>query len=245
MFTAARLTARRSQTALRNAWKASSRSIVTESPAAAAGFTARRAFATGALAVAGLALGAVYNSTSPVEAAAAKAPIAGVKGTPSERTFIAVKPDGVQRGLVGEIIKRFEARGYKLVGLKLLVPSRALAEEHYADLKTRPFFNGLVSYMTGGQAPVVAMVWQGTDVVRQGRRLIGATNPLDAEPGYAYSLVYPRIPIRADYCISIGRNIIHGSDSAESAEKEISLWFGEAGLFHWKQANEEWIVSAN
>ncbi|KAJ1649236.1 nucleoside diphosphate kinase Ndk1 [Dispira simplex] len=164
-----------------------------------------------------------------------RTPSAGIKGTTQERTFIAVKPDGVQRGLVGEIIKRFETRGYKLVGLKLLVPSKTLAEKHYADLRTKPFFKGLVEYMTNGKAPVVGMVWEGQDVIRQGRRMLGATNPLESDAG----------TIRGDFCISIGRNIIHGSDSYESALKEITLWFNENELADWQPANAEWINSAN
>ncbi|RKP33601.1 nucleoside diphosphate kinase [Dimargaris cristalligena] len=167
--------------------------------------------------------------------AALRTPSAGVKGTNQERTFIAVKPDGVQRALVGEIIKRFEARGYKLVGLKLTVPSKALAGKHYADLKGKPFFNGLVDYMTNGKAPVVAMVWEGKDVIRQGRRMLGATNPLESAPG----------TIRADFCTAIGRNIIHGSDSYESALKEITLWFNENELADWVSANAEWTDADN
>ncbi|KAI8971750.1 nucleoside diphosphate kinase [Mycotypha africana] len=162
-------------------------------------------------------------------------PIAGVEGTFSERTFIAIKPDGVQRGLVGKIINRFEERGYKLVGLKALVPSKELAEKHYEDLKERPFFGGLVNYMTSG-TPVIAMVWEGKDVIKQGRAMIGATNPLQAAPG----------TIRGQYAISTGRNIIHGSDSYASAEKEIGLWFGAAGeLTEWTPANVEWVQSDN
>ncbi|KAJ1926605.1 nucleoside diphosphate kinase Ndk1 [Tieghemiomyces parasiticus] len=164
-----------------------------------------------------------------------RTPAAGIKGTSQERTFIAVKPDGVQRALVGDIIKRFEARGYKLVGLKLTVPSKSLAEKHYADLRTKPFFNGLVDYMTNGKAPVVAMVWEGKDVIRQGRRMLGATNPLEAAPG----------TIRADYCTSIGRNIIHGSDSFESALTEITLWFNENELADWTPSNAEWVTADN
>ncbi|KAJ1961589.1 nucleoside diphosphate kinase Ndk1 [Dipsacomyces acuminosporus] len=163
-------------------------------------------------------------------------PIHGVPGTSKERTFIAVKPDGVQRGLVSDIIARFERRGYKLVGLKLLVPSVELANEHYADLKSKPFFAGLVDYMTNGKAPVVGMVWEGPQVIKQGRVMLGATNPNAAGPG----------TIRGDYCLSIGRNICHGSDSAESAEKEISLWFGGKGeVVNWTSNNEEWILSDN
>ncbi|KAJ1973894.1 nucleoside diphosphate kinase Ndk1, partial [Dimargaris cristalligena] len=172
---------------------------------------------------------------STVVALDSRTPSAGVKGTNQERTFIAVKPDGVQRALVGEIIKRFEARGYKLVGLKLTVPSKALAGKHYADLKGKPFFNGLVDYMTNGKAPVVAMVWEGKDVIRQGRRMLGATNPLESAPG----------TIRADFCTAIGRNIIHGSDSYESALKEITLWFNENELADWVSANAEWTDADN
>ncbi|KAJ3299742.1 hypothetical protein HDV03_002819 [Kappamyces sp. JEL0829] len=159
---------------------------------------------------------------------------AGVQGK-IERTFIAVKPDGVQRGLVGKVVDRFETRGYKLVAIKSLVPSRELAEVHYGDLKARPFYKGLVDYMTNGRAPVVAMVWEGPDVIRQGRKIIGATNPNDADPG----------SIRGTYCLTTGRNIIHGSDSFDSANVEIPLWFKPSELCDWKQTNEEWIVAAN
>ncbi len=146
-----------------------------------------------------------------------------------ERTFIAVKPDGVQRGLVGEIIKRFEQRGYKLVAIKMLTPPKALVEEHYADLSSRPFFNGLVNYMA--QGPVVAMVWEGTDVVKTGRKLIGETNPLASAPG----------TIRGDFCIQLGRNIIHGSDSVDSAKQEISLWFKPTEVIGWNRDSDKWI----
>ncbi|KAJ2000160.1 nucleoside diphosphate kinase Ndk1 [Coemansia thaxteri] len=163
-------------------------------------------------------------------------PIHGVPGTAKERTFIAVKPDGVQRGLVSDIIGRFERRGYKLVGLKLLVPSKALANEHYADLSSKPFFAGLVDYMTNGKAPVIGMVWEGPAVIKQGRVMLGATDPKAAGPG----------TIRGDYCLTIGRNICHGSDSAESAEKEIGLWFGGKGeIVNWASNNDEWVVSSN
>lgn len=111
----------------------------------------------------------------------------------TERTFLAVKPDGVNRALVGSIISRFETRGYKLVALKLLIPSRELAEQHYASLKERPFFNDLVSFITSG--PVTAMVWEGEGVVTTARKMIGQTNPLSSEPG----------TIRGDYAIDVGR----------------------------------------
>jgi len=161
--------------------------------------------------------------------AAEKAPIHGVAGTNKERSFIAIKPDGVHRGYIGEVIKRFEDKGYKLVGIKVLVPSKDFAEKHYADLSKKPFFNGLVSYFSSG--PVVAMVWEGKDVITGGRSLIGATNPQQATPG----------TIRGDYAITIGRNMIHGSDSAESAKNEISLWFTEKELAEFDHALDKWV----
>ncbi len=147
-----------------------------------------------------------------------------------ERTFIAIKPDGVQRGLVGEIIGRFEAKGFTLVGLKLLVASQELAEKHYDIHKERPFFKDLVSFITSG--PLVAMVWEGDGVVASARRIIGATNPLTAEPG----------TIRGDFAVSIGRNIIHGSDAIETAQREISLWFTDAELANWELTIKPWLV---
>ncbi|KAJ3087970.1 nucleoside diphosphate kinase, partial [Phlyctochytrium bullatum] len=132
-----------------------------------------------------------------------------------DSTYIMVKPDGVQRGLVGEIIKRFENKGFKLLALKLTAPGRAHLEEHYKDLRDKKFFTGLVDYMTSG--PVVAMVWGGKNVVKAGRVLLGETNPLASLPG----------TIRGDFAIDIGRNICHGSDAVDSAEREIALWFPE------------------
>jgi nucleoside-diphosphate kinase len=146
-----------------------------------------------------------------------------------ERTFLAVKPDGVQRHLVGEIIRRYESKGFKLVGLKLLQPTRELAEKHYAVHKERPFFAGLVDFITSG--PVVAMVWEGDGVVASARKIIGATNPLTAEPG----------TIRGDYGANIGRNIIHGSDAIETAQTEINLWFGAEELVEWSPSLTSWI----
>jgi nucleoside-diphosphate kinase len=134
-----------------------------------------------------------------------------------------VKPDGVERGLVGEIIARFEKKGYKLCGLKLLKPSQSLLETHYEDLKAKPFFPSLMKYMTSG--PVVGMVWQGKDVVKTGRKLLGETNPLNSLPG----------TIRGDFAIDTGRNICHGSDSVDSAEREIKLWFGTE-VVSWDRA---------
>jgi nucleoside-diphosphate kinase len=139
-----------------------------------------------------------------------------------ERTYIMVKPDGVQRGLVGEIIKRFEQKGFKLVALKLVQPSKSHMETHYEDLKEKKFFPGLIAYMTSG--PVCAMVWEGKDVVKMGRMLLGATRPTDSLPG----------TIRGDFAVDVGRNICHGSDAVDSANKEIAHWFPE-GLVEWKQ----------
>ncbi|XP_055387037.1 nucleoside diphosphate kinase [Condylostylus longicornis] len=146
-----------------------------------------------------------------------------------ERTFIMVKPDGVHRGLVGKIIERFEQKGFKLVAMKFMWASKEHLEKHYADLAGRPFFNGLVEYMSSG--PVVPMVWEGLNVVKTGRQMLGATNPADSMPG----------TIRGDFCIQVGRNIIHGSDAVESANKEIALWFNEKELVSWSPAAENWV----
>lgn len=146
-----------------------------------------------------------------------------------ERTFLAIKPDAVERRLVGEIIGRFEKRGYVLVGLKMVKANQELLEQHYADLKGRPFFPGLVKYM--GSGPVVAMVWEGADVVKQGRRMLGETNPLASLPG----------TIRGDFSIDIGRNVIHGSDSVETAKREIGLWFKDDELVSWSPTDCKWI----
>ncbi|KAI3658709.1 hypothetical protein MP638_004578 [Amoeboaphelidium occidentale] len=145
-----------------------------------------------------------------------------------ERTYIMVKPDGVQRGLVGEIIKRFEQRGFQLLAVKLVQPSQEHLEEHYKDLKGKGFFAGLISYMKSG--PVVGMVWGGKSVVKTGRVILGTTNPLDSAPG----------TIRGDYAIDVGRNVVHGSDSVESAEREIKLWFPE-GVVEYSRALEKQI----
>jgi nucleoside-diphosphate kinase len=130
-----------------------------------------------------------------------------------ERTFLMVKPDGVKRGLVGEIIQRFEQKGFKLVELKMLTPTRELAEEHYGVHRDKPFFAGVVDFISSG--PVVATVWEGDDVIALSRKLVGATKPSEAAPG----------TIRGDYANSVGENLIHGSDSVENADAEIKLWF--------------------
>uniref|UniRef100_A0A8D0H011 nucleoside-diphosphate kinase n=1 Tax=Sphenodon punctatus TaxID=8508 RepID=A0A8D0H011_SPHPU len=147
----------------------------------------------------------------------------------AERTFIAIKPDGVQRGLVGEIIKRFEQKGFKLVAMKFMHASEDLLREHYIDLKDRPFYPGLVEYMHSG--PVVAMVWEGLNVVKAGRVMLGETNPADSKPG----------TIRGDFCIQMSRNIIHGSNSVENAEIEINLWFTPDELVDYTCCEHEWI----
>ncbi len=146
-----------------------------------------------------------------------------------ERTFIMIKPDGVQRRLVGEVIGRFEAKGFTLVGLKLMSVSKELAEEHYDVHKERPFFGSLVEFICS--SPVVAMVWEGEGVVASARKLIGATNPLSAEPG----------TIRGDFGVSVGRNLIHGSDAIETAQREISLWFNDKELSSWNPTVKTWL----
>jgi nucleoside-diphosphate kinase len=147
-----------------------------------------------------------------------------------ERTFLMIKPDGVQRNLVGEIIQRFEAKGFTLVGLKMMQVSSELAEKHYAVHKERPFFRSLVDFITS--SPVVAMVWQGEGVIASARKIIGATNPLNAEPG----------TIRGDFGISVGRNLIHGSDGPDTAKDEVNLWFSDAELANWTPAITPWVV---
>jgi len=147
----------------------------------------------------------------------------------NERTFIMLKPDAVHRGLVGDIIKRFEKKGFKLVAMKMTHASEELLKAHYADLAKKPFFPDLVSYMASG--PVVPMVWEGLNVVKTGRVMLGETNPAASAPG----------TIRGDFCIQVGRNICHGSDAVESAKKEIALWFKEEQLVKWDPVAMEWV----
>merc|ERR1712062_54992 len=146
-----------------------------------------------------------------------------------ERTFIMLKPDAVQRGLVGEIIKRFEQKGFKLVAMKMMHASVEHLEEHYADLSSKAFFPGLVKYMNSG--PVVPMVWEGLNVVKTGRVMLGETIPAASAPG----------TIRGDFCIQVGRNICHGSDAVESAKKEIALWFKDEELVKWDPVTLSWV----
>lgn len=146
-----------------------------------------------------------------------------------ERTFLAVKPDGVQRGLVADIIGRFERKGYKLVGLKMMQVTREIAENHYGEHKGKGFFEGLVGFITSG--PIVAMVWEGPNVIATARKMMGATNPANAEGG----------TIRGEFATDIGRNVIHGSDSPESAQREIGIFFKPEELVSWERTNEKWI----
>ena len=146
-----------------------------------------------------------------------------------ERTFALVKPDGIQRGLVGEIVRRFERRGLQLVALKMVRISSQLAEAYYAEHQAKPFFRGLVEYVTSG--PAVAMVWEGENAVAIVRKTMGATDPAKAEPG----------TIRADLGLSIGRNVVHGSDSPESATREMSLFFKPEEILAYDRAHEKWI----
>ncbi|KAJ6657588.1 hypothetical protein lerEdw1_002303 [Lerista edwardsae] len=144
----------------------------------------------------------------------------GVPGL-QERTLIAVKPDGVQRRLVGDVIKRFEKRGFKLVGLKLLQASEGILAEHYHQLHKKPFYQELLQYMTSG--PVVAMVWEGCNVVKTSRAMVGETNPAEAKPG----------TVRGDFSVHVSRNVVHASDSVETAQREIGLWFRHDELVDW------------
>ncbi|MHB8172477.1 MAG: nucleoside-diphosphate kinase [Thermincolia bacterium] len=146
-----------------------------------------------------------------------------------ERTYVMIKPDGVQRNLAGEIITRFERKGFKVVGLKLLQLDRAMAEKHYAEHIGKGFFEGLVEYITSG--PVVAMVLEGKDVVATVRTINGATNPANAASG----------TVRGDYAIEVGRNVIHASDSVESAAREIAIYFSSEELINYSKATDSWL----
>lgn len=146
-----------------------------------------------------------------------------------EQTLVLVKPDGVQRGLIGEIIHRLERRGLKLIGLKLMQMSPELASAHYEAHVDKPFYEGLVTYITSG--PIVAMVWQGKDAIQIVRTTMGATNAGAAAPG----------TIRGDLAVEIGRNLVHGSDGTESAAREVSLFFMSDELVEWERATDRWI----
>ncbi|HEY7782981.1 MAG TPA: nucleoside-diphosphate kinase [Ktedonobacterales bacterium] len=150
----------------------------------------------------------------------------------TERTLIIVKPEGVQRGLIGSLIARFEARGLKLVGLKMLQLSRELAERHYAEHQGKPFYPGLVRHITS--APVVVGVLEGPSAIVIARTMMGPTNPATAAPG----------TIRGDFAVDMGLNIIHGSDGAESAAREIALFFSDAELVSYQRATDPWSFGA-
>ena len=146
-----------------------------------------------------------------------------------EQTLVLVKPDGVQRGLVGEVISRLERRGLKLVAMKLMQVDDALARRHYGEHVDRPFFSGLVQFITS--APVAAMVWQADNAVEVVRNTMGVTSPAAATPG----------TIRGDFGIDIGRNLVHGSDSVESAEREVALFFDLGEILDYSRSTDPWI----
>ena len=146
-----------------------------------------------------------------------------------ERTYLMVKPDGVQRGLCGEIVSRFEKKGLKLVAMKLMVIPKETAEIHYGEHKGKKFFDSLISYITSG--PVLAMVWEGENAVAVCRQMMGKTNPQESAPG----------TIRGDYGMQVGMNIIHGSDSVESAEREISIFFRPEELVSYDRTLDKWV----
>jgi nucleoside-diphosphate kinase len=151
--------------------------------------------------------------------------------TETERTFVMVKPDGVQRGLIGEIISRFEDRGLKLVGAKFMQIDRDLAEDHYGEHEDKPFFDELVDFITAD--PVMAMVWEGQDATSQVRTMMGETDPADSAPG----------TIRGDFGLDLGRNVIHGSDDEDPGanEREIELFFDDEELVEWERIDETWL----
>lgn len=147
----------------------------------------------------------------------------------AEQTFVMVKPDGVQRGLVGDVIARLEAKGLKIAALKLVDVDRELAEAHYDVHRDKPFFEGLVDFITSG--PAVAMVAEGPNAIKAVRAINGATDPVEASPG----------TIRGDFAVDIGRNIVHGSDSPETAGKEIKLWFSQDEIVSYGRIDAEWV----
>ena len=146
-----------------------------------------------------------------------------------ERTFVMIKPDGVHRSLIGEVISRLERKGLKIVAMKMLWIDKELAERHYAEHREKPFFSSLVDYITSG--PVVAMVVEGRNAIKVVRNLVGATNPVEASPG----------TIRGDLGMDLGRNVVHASDSLQSAEREISLFFAENEIVDYEKSGEEWV----
>lgn len=150
-----------------------------------------------------------------------------------ERTLVLIKPDGVQRSLVGEIISRFELRGLKILAIKLLSVSRELASEHYKVHQGKPFYSGLIEYITSG--PVLAMVVEGPQAIMAVRQTVGSTNPLEAAPG----------TLRHDFALSMSRNLVHASDSIENANIEISNWFASDEIVSWDRIHENWFTGTN
>jgi nucleoside-diphosphate kinase len=146
-----------------------------------------------------------------------------------ERTLVLVKPDGVQRGLVGEVIARLERRGLRLVAARFLAVSQELAETHYAVHKGKPFYEGLIHYITS--APVMAMVWEGPQAIAAVRQTMGATRPTEAAPG----------SLRHDFALEVGRNLTHASDSPETAASEVALWFRPEELVSWQRSVDPWV----
>ena len=146
-----------------------------------------------------------------------------------ERTLVLVKPDGVQRGLIGEVIARLERRGLRLVAAKFMQVTRELAETHYAIHKGKSFYDGLIAYITS--APVMAMAWEGPNAVAAVRQTMGATRPTEAAPG----------SVRHDFALEVGRNLTHASDTVENGEKEVELWFKQGELVDWKREVDKWV----
>ena len=149
-----------------------------------------------------------------------------------QKTLVLLKPDAIQRGLVGEIVSRLEARGLKIVGMKLMKVSRVLAQRHYAEHEGKPFFGGLVDFITSG--PIIAMAMEGNDAITLVRHTMGATSPLDSDAG----------TIRGDLAVEIGRNLVHGSDSPESADRELALFFTEDELLSYVRDTDIWITGS-
>jgi nucleoside-diphosphate kinase len=147
-----------------------------------------------------------------------------------ERTLVLIKPDAVQRGLIGEILSRLERRGLRLVAAKFMAVSRDLAEAHYAVHKGKPFYDGLIEYITS--SPVMAMVWEGPNAIAAVRQTMGSTRPTEAAPG----------SVRHDFGLEVGRNLTHASDAPETAKAEVALWFDDAELVDWQRDLDRWIL---
>lgn len=171
---------------------------------------------------------ALHMTQSSVQCAKTLPP-EGIPGTKHERTFIALKPDAVQRGLTAKIIQRFLDKGFVLVAMKMVKPTPEQAAGHYADLAGKGFFPGLVKFFSSG--PIVAMVWEGKNAIKTGRVMLGETNPAASKPG----------TIRGDYCIEVGRNITHGSDGPDSAKAEINFWFTPEEIVDWEPVSQKWV----